>query len=145
GNSKYHYYGIRLKPNSPLVNVTENGEISLSQSQSNSPSQNGSASGSQGETTVVEGGGRSCTIVSNGTGNGAAKRLKTSKGEHYEVGHNVTGNLADPYTIQFLGDPSGALDNLPDLDMKINIPEDITVDDLLIFRTLYREHCEVRK
>jgi len=43
-----------------------------------------------------------------------------------------------------LGDPSGVLDEFPDIDIEVEMPESITEDDLLVFRSLYREHCEVR-
>lgn len=43
GNSKYHYYGIRIKPGSSLVNVV------VDEKTANSSSQYGSGSGSTGQ------------------------------------------------------------------------------------------------
>lgn len=43
GNSKYHYYGIRIKPGSSLVNVV------VDEKPANSSSQYGSGSGSTGQ------------------------------------------------------------------------------------------------
>lgn len=44
---------------------------------------------------------------------------------------------------QYLGDPNGALDDFPDLDMEVELPEGLVEKDLETFRNLYRAHCEV--
>jgi hypothetical protein len=43
-----------------------------------------------------------------------------------------------------LGDPNGALDDFPELDLDATVPDGLEDNDLHIFATLYKEHCEVR-
>lgn len=119
GNSKYHYYGIRVKPGSNLASVSDDkphsssgtgqSNINLShQSSSNSGTGGGSASG----TTT------------------GRQRKSSSKVETYEA------------CSQYLGDGSGAIPTFPAIDLSHELSDDITADDVDTFRSIYREHCE---
>lgn len=47
---------------------------------------------------------------------------------------------------QFLGDGSAAIPDFPEINFNNEtLPEDCSLDDVDTFRSIYREHCEVRK
>uniref|UniRef100_A0A8D9EFE4 Transcription factor RFX3 n=1 Tax=Cacopsylla melanoneura TaxID=428564 RepID=A0A8D9EFE4_9HEMI len=118
GNSKYHYYGIRVKPDSPLNNIQvsdENGsprsgkkyKLVKTDSNSNQYSETGGNTGGSGQTN-------SNPSHAHSTGN-----------------HN------------FLGDGSNAIPDFPEIDFsEDDLPEDCTIEDVDTFRSIYREHCE---
>lgn len=47
------------------------------------------------------------------------------------------------YFQQYLGDSSRALDDFPTLNFALDLPDGLGQDDIIIFRSVYREHCEV--
>ncbi|XP_071508199.1 DNA-binding protein RFX2-like [Diadema antillarum] len=117
GNSKYHYYGIRIKSTSSLNQFQDDGgHAAMRQQPVNS-----------------------------------AKRFKPSPmGAKPEDGANAgAGNAGDhPQSQtqqhqQFLGDSTTVLPEFKELIVATDmLPEGIEPDDIDIFQSLYREHCE---
>ncbi|XP_066980347.1 DNA-binding protein RFX2-like isoform X11 [Macrobrachium rosenbergii] len=141
GNSKYHYYGIRLKPSSPLVNISDDGSpVSLRQQ----------ASGNQ--------------IKKNQTLTQQSQQQQQSPGTHSQQGKSVSSSVqkqnsdshydshtqapaeASPQTLQqqqYLGDISLAVPMLGEVDFgSTPLPAGVTRPHLHTFTVLYREHCE---
>uniref|UniRef100_UPI00398E49CD MHC class II regulatory factor RFX1-like isoform X2 n=1 Tax=Pristiophorus japonicus TaxID=55135 RepID=UPI00398E49CD len=118
GNSKYHYYGLRIKANSPLIRLIEDQQHlairqqPFTQKQRLKPIQK------------VEG-------MTNGMG----------------VGQQQGGGLSDisaqvQQYQQFL-DASRALPEFVEIDMQgKTLPDGITMEHIKAFQLLYREHCE---
>lgn len=44
--------------------------------------------------------------------------------------------------LQFLGDATAAIPVMPAIDLDASISAEITLEDIDIFRNMYREHCE---
>ncbi|KAJ8246230.1 hypothetical protein GJAV_G00265270 [Gymnothorax javanicus] len=119
GNSKYHYYGLRIKAGSSLLRLMEEQpylamrQQRFSQKQRLKPVQK------------VEG-------MTNGVSLGAGQQ---------------TGSLADISTQvqqyqQFL-DASRVLPEFPDIDLQGRaLPAGILMEHIKSFQSLYREHCE---
>lgn len=118
GNSKYHYYGIRVKPGSSLAAISDEKPV---HSVGNSVNQIGASLSHQSSSTA--GGGSSSGI-------GSRQRKATSKAETYEA------------CSQYLGDGSGAIPVFPTIDVLNELTDDLTSDDVDTFRSIYREHCE---
>lgn len=115
GNSKYHYYGIRVKPGSSLASVSDDKPHS-------------SGSGSQGNVSLSH---QSSSSGSGGGGSSTGRQRKgSSKVETYEA------------CSQYLGDGSAAIPAFPSIDITHELTEDITAEDVDTFRSMYREHCE---
>ncbi|XP_072347200.1 MHC class II regulatory factor RFX1a isoform X9 [Scyliorhinus torazame] len=118
GNSKYHYYGLRIKANSPLIRLIEDQQHlairqqPFTQKQRLKPIQK------------VEG-------MTNGMG----------------VGQQQGGGLSDisaqvQQYQQFL-DASRALPEFVEIDLQgKTLPDGITMEHVKAFQLLYREHCE---
>ncbi|XP_038075077.1 transcription factor RFX3-like isoform X2 [Patiria miniata] len=122
GNSKYHYYGIRIKSSSPLNQYQEeSGHTAMRQQPINSakrfkPSPLG------GKPDGTEGGG-----AISGSGGAAQDPVQTQTQQHQ----------------QFLGDASMALPDFGELKFgSTPLPDGVTHDDVKAFQALYREHCE---
>ncbi|XP_072338988.1 DNA-binding protein RFX2 isoform X6 [Scyliorhinus torazame] len=121
GNSKYHYYGIRLKPDSPLNRLQEDMQYMamrqqpVHQKQRFKPMQK------------LDG------VGDNMPGNGQHAATTTpeqsvaAQSQHHQ---------------QFL-DMSRALPEFIDAEVgSCPLPEDITLNEVKTLQTLYREHCE---
>nr|XP_015195787.1 PREDICTED: transcription factor RFX3 isoform X1 [Lepisosteus oculatus] len=119
GNSKYHYYGIRVKPDSPLNRLQEDMQYMalrqqpVQQKQRYKPVQK------------VDG------MGDNFAGSGqhtptAAEQTVIAQSQHHQ---------------QFL-DASRALPDFVELDLGDTIMDIITPEDIKTLQTLYREHCE---
>ncbi|XP_041059886.1 DNA-binding protein RFX2-like isoform X5 [Carcharodon carcharias] len=121
GNSKYHYYGIRLKPDSPLNRLQEDMQYMamrqqpVHQKQRFKPMQK------------LDG------VGDNMTGNGqhaaptTPEQSVAAQSQHHQ---------------QFL-DMSRALPEFIDAEIGSSpLPEDITLNEVKTLQTLYREHCE---
>lgn len=126
GNSKYHYYGIRIKPGSSLVNVV------VDEKPSTASSQYGSGSGSCGQASS------------------SRKKFKANP-ESYETCAQVKLNntfdffitiLRLFYLLQFLGDGSQVIPAFPPLELPHALPDDVTLEDVDTLRSIYREHLE---
>lgn len=123
GNSKYHYYGIRVKPNSPLNQITDDVTTALrqqplGQTKRLKPNNSAKSDNSDGNSTS------SSSVTS-----------QTTEGIHSQQ--------PQQQHQQFLGDASAAIPNFIDIDFEASsLSDGINQDDLLEFRNLYREHCE---
>ncbi|XP_077185931.1 MHC class II regulatory factor RFX1 isoform X3 [Paroedura picta] len=118
GNSKYHYYGLRIKANSPLLRLMEDQQHLAMRQQPFSQKQ------------------RLKPIQKmEGMTNGVA------------VGQQQASGLSDisaqvQQYQQFL-DPSRSLPDFAELDLQGKaLPEGIGAEDVKAFQLLYREHCE---
>ncbi|KAF4525703.1 hypothetical protein B566_EDAN011495, partial [Ephemera danica] len=130
GNSKYHYYGIRVKPSSTLTHVEES--ESCSPTSSRPPGGNGS-------------------LTSTTPTLSPAKRFKSGQNKTEFEGHlgqNHTGAVNNPVPQlpqhhQYLGEASAAIPMFPEIDFAgLELPEDCTYEDVDTLRSIYREHCE---
>ncbi|XP_043863762.1 DNA-binding protein RFX2 isoform X2 [Drosophila mojavensis] len=132
GNSKYHYYGIRIKPGSLLIHQSMedksmqgygaspgngNGNGAIANVSSSNANQLGSSNGSNGMST------------SSGQRTTGAKK-HNFKPETYEA------------CIQYIGDGAGAMPVFPPIELSHSFHSELTLDDVDTFRALYREHCE---
>ncbi|XP_053394041.1 DNA-binding protein RFX2-like isoform X4 [Mercenaria mercenaria] len=115
GNSKYHYYGIRIKANSPLNQFTDDQTMAMRQQ------------------PLYQ---------------GKKFRPKSEGGEGGYGGSESQPQHEGPTTQQqqhqqFLGDASGAIPNFGEIDVSSQpLPDGITMDHVLIFQKMYREHAE---
>uniref|UniRef100_A0A1B0FKB6 RFX-type winged-helix domain-containing protein n=1 Tax=Glossina morsitans morsitans TaxID=37546 RepID=A0A1B0FKB6_GLOMM len=134
GNSKYHYYGIRIKPDSILNQITEE-KTSFTMHGSGSSNSTGNASLSAGVsnsniTCSIHGASNTGNIGMGGSHTNKTSRKHILKPETYEA------------CVQFLGDGSGAVPSLPVIDLGNSFGSELTAEDADIFRSMYREHCE---
>ncbi|XP_023723000.1 DNA-binding protein RFX2 isoform X3 [Cryptotermes secundus] len=127
GNSKYHYYGIRVIPGSALNQLSEDGSSAVRQQSS-----------SQKRYKFLSGSG--------GSGNGAQKieNQYEQNTNHSANSNHSNSSPQHPHHHQYLGDGSGAIPDFPDIDFPpgLALPEDCTLEDVDTFRSIYREHCE---
>uniref|UniRef100_A0A3B4ZW23 Transcription factor RFX3 n=1 Tax=Stegastes partitus TaxID=144197 RepID=A0A3B4ZW23_9TELE len=120
GNSKYHYYGIRVKPDSPLNRLQEDMQYMalrqqpVQQKQRFKPVQK--FDGGSGEN--FSGGGQHHP--------GAAEQTVIAQSQQHQ---------------QFL-DASRALPDFVELDLGQSNTENISPEDVKALQSLYREHCE---
>nr|XP_017026790.1 DNA-binding protein RFX2 isoform X3 [Drosophila kikkawai] len=134
GNSKYHYYGIRIKPGSLLNHQTMDDKQMLGSGYG--PSSGGSSGGgSSGGALVSVSSSTAGQMGSNGLGGGQGQRHSgtkkhTFKPETYEA------------CLQYIGDGSSALPSFPAIELSHSFNSELTLEDVDTFRALYREHCE---
>ncbi|XP_048505749.1 DNA-binding protein RFX2 isoform X3 [Athalia rosae] len=114
GNSKYHYYGIRVKPSSPLIMLNEDGTSRQHQ-----------ASNAQAKRFKFV-------------------NTKQEYDGNTHVNTNISNNTSPPQYHQYLGEASGAIPEFPEIDVGHGsaLPDDCTLEDIDTFRSIYREHCE---
>ncbi|CAG5102991.1 Similar to rfx3: Transcription factor RFX3 (Xenopus tropicalis) [Cotesia congregata] len=117
GNSKYHYYGIRVKLTSSLMMLNEDG-TSRHQPTSNSHTKRFKFVSNQKQESMYENNSHGNTNIS-------------------------SSNLSSQYH-QYLGESNGAIPAFPEIIVNhdSSIPEDCTLEDIDTFRSIYREHCE---
>ncbi|KAJ8888251.1 hypothetical protein PR048_007738 [Dryococelus australis] len=120
GNSKYHYYGIRVKPGSSLTQFAE--ECASSGRQQNSQKRFKFLSNSSQ---------KSDSQYEQGANNSTSSHPNSVSPQH--VQHH-----------QYLGDGSGAIPDFPEIEFnpRLSLPEDCTLEDVDTLRSIYREHCE---
>uniref|UniRef100_A0A673AHG0 MHC class II regulatory factor RFX1-like n=1 Tax=Sphaeramia orbicularis TaxID=375764 RepID=A0A673AHG0_9TELE len=124
GNSKYHYYGLRIKAGSSLLRLMEDQQHLAMRQQPFSQKQR------LKPVHKVEG-------MTNGTAPGAGQQQQQQQGS----GHVDISTQVQQYQ-QFL-DASRALPEFPELDLQgKSLPEGIELDHVKSFQLLYREHCE---
>uniref|UniRef100_A0A8D2JER7 DNA-binding protein RFX2 n=1 Tax=Varanus komodoensis TaxID=61221 RepID=A0A8D2JER7_VARKO len=118
GNSKYHYYGIRLKPDSPLNRLQEDAQYMavrqqpIHQKQRYRPSQKLDG--------IAEGG-------SNGGHHIMSEQSITAQSQHHQ---------------QFI-DATRILPDFPILDLEdVLLQEGVEVNDIKTLQVFYRRHCE---
>ncbi|XP_025153808.1 DNA-binding protein RFX2 isoform X6 [Harpegnathos saltator] len=116
GNSKYHYYGIRVKPSSPLVMLNEDGTSRQPQS-----------ANSQAKRFKF-----------------VNQKQESSYENNTHTSTNISSNSSPPQYHQYLGEASGAIPDFPEIFIghDSSLPEDCTLEDIDTFRSIYREHCE---
>ncbi|XP_031414229.1 transcription factor RFX3 isoform X2 [Clupea harengus] len=118
GNSKYHYYGIRVKPDSPLNRLQEDMQYMALRQQ---PKQRFKP---VAKVDAMSGENYSGAAVQH-TAN-AAEQTVIAQSQHHQ---------------QFL-DASRALPEFAELDLGETCVDHIILDDVRALQTLYREHCE---
>jgi regulatory factor X 1/2/3 len=125
GNSKYHYYGIRVKPESALEQVSEDGNSAVRKRLT-----------SQEPYKFLSG--------SDGSGSGTQNMEN-----QYEQNTNHSGNSnhfnSAPQHFhhhQYLGNAS--MPEFPDIEFPtgLALPEGCTLRDVDTLRSIYREHCD---
>lgn len=118
GNSKYHYYGLRIKASSPLLRLMEDQQHLAMRQQPFSQKQR------MKPIQKMEG-------MRNGVGGG----------QQSASGLSDISSQVQQYQ-QFL-DASRTLPEFGDIDLQGKpLPDAITVADIKAFQLLYREHCE---
>ncbi|GBL93277.1 Transcription factor RFX3 [Araneus ventricosus] len=126
GNSKYHYYGIRVKPNSPLNQISE--ENSGIRSQTLNQIKNRFKSSLPAKSESNDGSSTSST-------GGVASQTESVPSQPAPVPTHQHQ--------QYLGDASAAIPNFIEIETcNYSLPEGITLEHLETFKMLYREHCE---
>ncbi|XP_059413608.1 MHC class II regulatory factor RFX1-like isoform X3 [Carassius carassius] len=121
GNSKYHYYGLRIKASSSLLRLMEDQQHLAMRQQPFSQKQR------LKPVHKVEG-------ITNGMSSGSGQQQQSS-------GLSDISTQVQQYQ-QFL-DASRALPEFPDVDLQGRaLPEGIELEHLKSFQLLYREHCE---
>uniref|UniRef100_A0A3P8W0J5 Regulatory factor X, 1a (influences HLA class II expression) n=1 Tax=Cynoglossus semilaevis TaxID=244447 RepID=A0A3P8W0J5_CYNSE len=124
GNSKYHYYGLRIKAGSSLVRLMEDQQHLAMRQQPFSQKQR------LKPVHKVEG-------MTNGTASGAGQQQQQPQGS----GHVDISTQVQQYQ-QFL-DASRALPEFTEIDLQGKaLPEGIELEHIKSFQLLYREHCE---
>ncbi|XP_078140971.1 MHC class II regulatory factor RFX1a isoform X4 [Centroberyx gerrardi] len=124
GNSKYHYYGLRIKASSSLIRLMEDQQHLAMRQQPFSQKQR------LKPVHKVEG-------MTNGTASGAGQQQQQQQG----AGLVDISTQVQQYQ-QFL-DASRALPEFPDIDLQGKaLPEGIELEHIKSFQLLYREHCE---
>ncbi|XP_066992717.1 DNA-binding protein RFX2 isoform X2 [Anabrus simplex] len=122
GNSKYHYYGIRVKPTSPLNQLSDDGTSMAVRQQPSSQKRYKflSGSGQKGMDGQYE-----------PNSNHSASNSSSTSPQH-------------THHHQYLGDGSNAIPEFPDIEFSpgLTLPDDCTLEDVDTFRSIYREHCE---
>ncbi|XP_012135970.1 regulatory transcription factor Rfx isoform X3 [Megachile rotundata] len=116
GNSKYHYYGIRVKPSSPLVMLNEDG----------TPRQQQNANSQTKRFKFVN------------------QKQDATYENNTHSNTNISSNTSPPQYHQYLGEASGTIPEFPEIIVGhgSSLPEDCTLEDIDTFRSIYREHCE---
>lgn len=119
GNSKYHYYGIRIKPSSPLNALSDDAQVAMRQSPSTQKRLKPAARLASDE---------SGDTASHSPAMTADQQAQQSQMQQHQ---------------QYLGDVTQGLPEFEELDLKgVPLPEGITDHDLDTFVDMYREHCE---
>ncbi|KAK9501132.1 hypothetical protein O3M35_002232 [Rhynocoris fuscipes] len=116
GNSKYHYYGIRVKAGSILSQIPSDDEVS---------SRSGLATSSNAKRLRISG--------------------ATSSPGSCGVNKEDTGSNGPAPLQEYLGDGSQAIPDFPEVESPqpgCPLPALCSLDDLDTFRSVYREHCE---
>ncbi|XP_011066945.1 PREDICTED: DNA-binding protein RFX2 isoform X4 [Acromyrmex echinatior] len=116
GNSKYHYYGIRVKPSSQLTVMNED-----------STSRQQQSANSQAKRFKFN-----------------SQKQDSSYENNAHTNTNISANSSSPQYHQYLGEASGAIPDFPDIFIShdSSLPKDCTLEDIDTFRSIYREHCE---
>ncbi|XP_026063341.1 MHC class II regulatory factor RFX1-like isoform X7 [Carassius auratus] len=124
GNSKYHYYGLRIKASSSLLRLMEDQQHLAMRQQPFSQKQR------LKPVQKVEG-------ITNGMSSGSGQQQQ----QQQSSGLSDISTQVQQYQ-QFL-DASRALPEFPDVDLQGRaLPEGIELEHVKSFQLLYREHCE---
>ncbi|PSN51087.1 Transcription factor RFX3 [Blattella germanica] len=117
GNSKYHYYGIRVKPGSSLNQLSEDGTSSAVRQQPSSQK-------------------RYKFLTGSGAGSGSQKlENQYEQNTNHSAGSNHSNSSPQhPHHHQYLGDGSGAIPDFPEIEFApgLSLPEDCTLEDAFL-------------
>ncbi|KAL7860405.1 hypothetical protein AOLI_G00167540 [Acnodon oligacanthus] len=123
GNSKYHYYGLRIKASSSLLRLMEDQQHLAMRQQPFSQKQR------LKPVHKMEG-------MTNGMSSGAGQQQQ-------QQGSGLSDISAQVQQYQQFLDASRALPEFPDIDLQGKpLPEGIELEHIKSFQLLYREHCE---
>lgn len=142
GNSKYHYYGIRVKPNSPLNQISEEVSTTALRQQSATQAKRFRLSGTKSSLsdTPESGGAGAAAIPSQGGQAADAPGAATSAAP--PVAAAQPPSSAQQH-LQYLGDASAAVPVLAEVDLSgASLPDGLTKKDVEAFRRLYQDHCD---
>ncbi|KAM8843734.1 MHC class II regulatory factor RFX1 isoform 1-T2 [Synchiropus picturatus] len=115
GNSKYHYYGLRIKSGSPLLRLMDEQQHMAMRQQPLSQKS------------------RSVQGVSNGTTGGTAQQQAAG----------LTDISAQVQLYQQFMQSTRPLPEFPEMDLRDHkLPDGILLEHLKAFQAYYREHCE---
>ena len=139
GNSKYHYYGIRVKPESQLTHVPDDGSPVLSRSQSSKRTKAPQRSESSTNSEHASPPAAQVRIVK------VSKALVYYSHCHLKKYSLLMFQQQQNNHQQYIGDSSQAIPDFPRIEFPSHslLPEDCTLEDVDTFRSIYREHCEV--
>lgn len=134
GNSKYHYYGIRVKPNSPLNQISEEVTTTALRQQSATQAKRFRLSGAKsGLSDTPESG---AAVPSQG-------QAADAPGSTSSAAPPVAAQQPAQQHLQFLGDASAAVPVLAEVDFGSGpLPDGLSKKDLEAFRRLYQDHCD---
>ncbi|XP_045113401.1 DNA-binding protein RFX2-like isoform X7 [Portunus trituberculatus] len=142
GNSKYHYYGIRIKPTSPLINVNDDGSPITVRHQGSCNTLKKSGQSSLPQQTTQQ---TSQPHQSPGGQKNAQSSPSKAQDTHYDS-HTQVSAETSPMILQnqqYLGDVSQAVPMFEEVDFGPGpLPAGVTRAHLDTFTSLYREHCE---
>ncbi|KAM8793479.1 transcription factor RFX3-like [Eudromia elegans] len=119
GNSKYHYYGIRVKPDSPLNQLQEDMQYMAMRQQPIQKKQRYKPM--QRVDGVAE-----CFMGSGQQAGTSAEQTVIAQSQHHQ---------------QFL-DASRVLPEFGEVELSSSLPDGTTFEDIKSLQSLYREHCE---
>ena len=161
GNSKYHYYGIRIKASSPLVNISEEMIMASAGRQYSSPpqqkkfggggrngqlsryDQQGGQTGQSGTTTITVIGTPAPIPPSVAHQVGPVGTQQQQQAPQVEVPQQAQQTSTVSPQQQYLGDVNLAMPIFEPIDLTgVQLPGDITEQDVRSFEQFYREHCE---
>ncbi|XP_023663982.1 transcription factor RFX3 isoform X2 [Paramormyrops kingsleyae] len=144
GNSKYHYYGIRVKPDSPLNRLQEDLQYMALRQQ---PAQQKQRCPGAENSVAVSHAGRGCNPPSPCRFK-PVQKVDGMSSENFSAGGQHPPSAAEQTVIaqsqhhqQFL-DASRALPEFVELDMGDTNVDLIGPEDVKALQALYREHCE---
>ncbi|XP_075739007.1 DNA-binding protein RFX2 isoform X3 [Rhipicephalus microplus] len=134
GNSKYHYYGIRVKPNSPLNQISEEVTTTALRQQSATQAKRFRLSGTKsGLSDAPE----------SGTAMPSQGQAADAPGSTASAAPPIAAQQPAQQHLQFLGDASAAVPVLAEVDFGGgSLPDGLTKKDVEAFRRLYQDHCD---
>uniref|UniRef100_A0AAV2L3E6 DNA-binding protein RFX2 n=1 Tax=Knipowitschia caucasica TaxID=637954 RepID=A0AAV2L3E6_KNICA len=123
GNSKYHYYGIRVKPDSPLNRLQEDSQYMAMRQQP--------VHQKQRFKPLQKVDGMSDSLCGSSQHCGSTPEQSVAAQSQHHQQYINTSHILPPF-------PS------PDLDVQ-TLPERISLSDIKRLQKLYRDHCEVQR
>lgn len=121
GNSKYHYYGIRIKASSLLNDFSTDDSLPGRTNQSSSK-----------KIKFIKTEERNCNQYTNNSSDSA------------NCSQNSIPSSPQAQNQEYLGDGANAVPEFPDIILdEIQLDDNCTLEDVDTFKNLYREHYEV--
>ncbi|GAB1293380.1 MHC class II regulatory factor RFX1 [Apodemus speciosus] len=137
GNSKYHYYGLRIKASSPLLRLMEDQQHMAMRGQPFSQKQR------LKPIQKMEGVANGVAVGQQSTGLSDI----SAQVQQYQQFLVKPGDALDGQTVvHYHEDASRSLPDFAELDLQGKVlPEGVSPGDIKAFQVLYREHCEAEK